>query len=181
MKLILVRHGLAVEREEFAADKKSEKKDDSLRPLVEKGKDRTLEMAQHLMNWVDEIDILVTSPYTRALQSAQILKKVLKPKNFFEAVELIPSAPPMAFSEWLRRHASLKTTVVAVGHEPQLDTFASWALSGQNESFIRLKKSGALGLEVESFTDIRPQTVEIRFLIHPLMFNEKAKTTKGRL
>ena len=168
MKLILVRHGLAVERDDFAR----EKKDDSLRPLVEKGRERTEKMARLIAEWVESPDILVTSPYTRAEQSAQILKKILKPKAYIEAVELIPSAPPSAFAEWLRRNASLKTTVVAVGHEPQLDVFASWALSGQPESFIRLKKSGALGLEVESFNNIGPQRVEVRFLVHPGMFSE---------
>ena len=167
MKLILVRHGLAVEREEFAL----QRKDDSLRPLVDKGRERTEQMGRLLSGWVENVDILVTSPYVRAQQSAQILKKVLKPKTYFEAVELIPSAPPTVFAEWLRRNASLKTTVVAVGHEPQLDVFASWALSGLLESFIRIKKSGVLGLEVESFNNLNPQSVEVRFLVHPGMLS----------
>ena len=168
MKLILVRHGLAVEREDFA----KLKKDDALRPLLPKGREKTLEMAERLLPWLGKVDLIVTSPYERALQSALILQKILKPKKFQEAVELIPSAPPMAFSEWLRRNSALMTCVVAVGHEPQLDSFASWALAGTSESFIKIKKSGALGLEVEGFHQVSPLSVELRFLVHPGLFED---------
>jgi phosphohistidine phosphatase len=168
MKLTLVRHGLAVEREDFA----KLKKDDALRPLLPKGREKILQMAEHLLPWTEGVDLIVTSPYVRAKQSALILQKVLKPKKFIEAVELIPSAPPMAFAEWLRRNAALMTSVVAVGHEPQLDSFASWALAGAIDSFIKIKKSGALGLEVEGFHQISPQSVELRFLVHPGLFED---------
>jgi phosphohistidine phosphatase len=166
MKLILIRHGQAVERDEFA----SQKKDDSLRPLVIKGRQRTEEMAKRLSAWVPECDILVTSPYLRAKQSAVIVKKHVKAAKFVEAVELIPSAPPLAFVEWLRLNAGLLKTVVAVGHEPQLNIFATWALAGHEQSFVKIKKSGILALEVESFQHISPTSVELRYLIQPNLF-----------
>ena len=163
MKLILMRHGLAVSRDKFLKTKK----DDALRPLVPKGREKTELMAKHLQSGLGRIDILVTSPYLRSKQTALIVKGVLRPREFHEAVELIPSAPPMAFAQWLRGHASLATSIVVVGHEPQLDLFATWCLSGQLESFMKVKKSGLIGLEVENFQEVGPGSAELKFLISP--------------
>lgn len=165
MKLILVRHGLAVDRDEF----ENINKDDALRPLVLKGQKRSLVMARELQSWIGAVDIVVSSPYIRTKQTAEIFRRVLRPKKSFEAVELIPSAPPMAFAGWLRANAALATKVVVVGHSPQLDLFSSWSLSGQLHNFLSLKKSGMLGLEVESFQDFAPGHAELKFLLSPKM------------
>jgi phosphohistidine phosphatase len=167
MKLILVRHGQAIEREDFF----HLKKDDALRPLVIKGKKRSIMMAKELKKWVGEVDMLVTSPYVRARQTAEIFRRVLCPKKAHQVTELIPSAPPMAFAQWLRGNAGLATSIVIVGHEPQLGLFATWALSGQMESFVELKKSGIIGLDVESLQEIRPGHADLKFLITPKMFD----------
>jgi phosphohistidine phosphatase len=164
MKLILLRHGLAVSRDEFMKTKK----DDTLRPLVPRGREKTELMARQLKQWIGHADMLVTSPYVRAKQTAMIVKSILKPREgVVEAVELIPSAPPMAFAQWLRGHAALATSIVVVGHEPQLDLFATWCLSGQLESFIKIKKSGVVGLEIENFQELGAGTAELKFLLSP--------------
>ena len=82
-------------------------------------------------------------------------------------MELLPSAPPMAFAQWLRTHSGLSTTVLVVGHEPQLSLFASWILAGKMESFVQLKKSGVLILEIENLQDPRPGGGTLRTLINP--------------
>lgn len=165
MKLILFRHGLAVEREEF----QKKKQDDSLRPLVAKGKERTLKMAKYLQQIFPEIDLLVSSPYVRSTQTADIIKKTMKPAQYRECVELIPSAPQIAFANWLRANAATARTVLAVGHSPQLDVFASWCLAGLSESFLSLKKSGVLVLEIEDFAEITAGKAELQMLLHPKM------------
>lgn len=165
MRLILFRHGLAMEREDW--EKTSH--DDSLRPLVEKGKAKTKEMGEVLHCWVPEVDMLVSSPYARAVQTANILKPLLKAPRVVESVELVPSAPPRAFCQWLQEQAAHAQTVVAVGHEPHLSSLASWLLSGHSESFIVLKKSGIIELEVESFEDLGPFAAELRCVVQPKM------------
>ena len=161
MKLILFRHGLAVEHDDYIKTNQ----DDSLRPLVLKGKRRTMTMAKHLQSRIGSVDMIVSSPYVRAKQTAEILKRVLQPKKYFECVELIPSAPPMAFASWLRANAALATKIIVVGHAPQLNTFASWSLSGQLENFIDIKKSGMLGLEIENFQNYVSGQAELKFLL----------------
>jgi len=163
MRLVLFRHGLAVDRAEFL----KAKGDDALRPLVPKGRERTIEMAQVLKEWQPDFDLIVTSPFLRSQQTAKILSKELKISNLFECAEMAPSAPVTAFAQWLQVHADDSRAVLAVGHEPQLSTFACWCLSGQRESFIDLKKSGMLALELESFAHIKPGTAQLSWHISP--------------
>lgn len=162
MNLFLFRHGLAVDREDW-------KNEDAERPLVEKGRERTLIMAKALCEWVDDVDLIVTSPYKRAKQTADILKTTFKSKKVLESVELVPSAPPSAFAQWLKINAPHAHNVIAVGHEPQLGLLATWLLSGQTETFVTLKKSGVVALDVESFVDLGPRGAHLRFMIHPKM------------
>lgn len=166
MKLILFRHGVAVEREVFF----QKNPDDSLRPLTPKGKARTKIMGQIIQNRIESVDLIVTSPFVRSVETAKILNEILKPKSFQESVELIPSGPPQTFSSWLRAKAGTASTIVAVGHEPQLSLFATWSLSGSLESFLEIKKSGALCLGVENFEEYGPRCAELRWLIQPQMF-----------
>lgn len=163
MKLVLCRHGLAMDREEF----RLHRKDDSLRPLVAKGKERTRLVAKSLRDWSPEFDLIVSSPFTRAQQTAEILAKALKITNVFETPSLAPEAAPEHFAKWLATHADECLTVLAVGHEPQLSQFATWCLSGQRESFIDLKKSGLVGLQLKSFSSVQPGSAQLEYLISP--------------
>jgi phosphohistidine phosphatase len=163
LKLVLFRHGLAMEREDWQATSQ----DDSLRPLVSKGKIKSQQMAVKIQKLLKEVDMVVTSPYVRARQTAEVFKPVFKIKRLVESVELVPSAPPSAFCNWLKVHAAHKQNVIAVGHEPHLSQLATWLLSGQTESFLRLKKSGFIILEVESFVDLGPRGAQLHYLLQP--------------
>lgn len=163
MQLVLCRHGLAMEKDKFALYRK----DDSLRPLVAKGRERTEQTAKALRRWDTEFDLIVSSPYLRARQTAEILSQALKVSNVFESQALTPMASPQEFADWLKTHADECMQVLAVGHEPQLSLFASWCLSGQENSFIDLKKSGLISLEVKSFSRLRPGEAQLEYLLSP--------------
>ena len=163
MRLVLFRHGLAVERAKHLLLNK----EDSLRPLVLKGREKTEMMAEMLKKNGADFDLIVTSPYMRATQTAEILAKSLKISNVFESAELVPSSSSLAFAQWLRIHAEECLSVLAVGHEPHMSAFASWCLTGQKESFIELKKSGALALEVESFANLAPAAAQLIWHLSP--------------
>ncbi len=162
MKIILFRHGLAMEREDAIA----KKMEDSLRPLVAKGKERTRKMAKLLMD--ENVDLIASSPFVRAMETAEILHSVFRTEEIKECVELVPAAPPQAFAQWLKSQAKTKRCVLAVGHEPQLSVFASWALAGDaNQSFIELKKSGAICLTFESFEDVTAKSARLNWVLSP--------------
>lgn len=144
-----------------------QKLEDSLRPLTEKGREKTEKMAQMLEVWEENIDLILSSPLVRAQQTAEILNRILRVGKPIECTELVPSAPPQAFAQWLKYHAKNATQLVAVGHEPQLSLFASWALAGTKTSFVNLKKSGMICLEFESFEQITEKTAELAWAVQP--------------
>ncbi|PIS10410.1 MAG: phosphohistidine phosphatase [Bdellovibrio sp. CG10_big_fil_rev_8_21_14_0_10_47_8] len=163
MKLILFRHGVAMERAEAI----SQKMEDSQRPLAEKGQVRTEKMGKFLIEREEKVDLLVSSPYLRALQTAEILARIYGVKTIHRCPELVPAAPPQAFAQWLAAYAKTARSVIAVGHEPQLPVFASWILAGTTDSFVDIKKSGVLCLEVETFEKVGPRSGQMRCLLQP--------------
>lgn len=165
MKLVLFRHGLAMDRDEAMAQKIQ----DQQRPLVDKGAERTRKVARYLKQQEEDFELLLYSPLLRSKQTAEILKEILGIKKTTEVIELVPDAPPEALAKWLQNSVPQVTRVLLVGHEPQLSSFATWCLSGERESFIDLKKSGAIGIEIESFSEISGGTAELKWVIQPKM------------
>lgn len=163
MELILFRHGLAASREEW----ETTGQDDSLRPLVPKGEERSRSMAELIRKSWDDVDLLVSSPYLRATQTMKAIKPVVRAARVREAVELVPSAPPQAFVQWLREACARDKLVIAVGHEPHLSTLASFLLTGSAESCLNLKKSGALSLSTGAFDEMGPRCATLNWLLVP--------------
>lgn len=163
MELILMRHGLAEDREEFA--KKSS--EDHLRPLTLKGRKRTQKVCMQLRDWIEEVDLIVSSPFTRARQTAEIASQIFIDQKVVEAPELVPSSPPHAFKRWLRSHGDEHKRILAVGHEPHLGILASYLMADQVEPLLELKKSGVLCLEISSFKNLAPGTAKLLWLLQP--------------
>lgn len=125
-------------------------------------------VAIRLRDLIEEVDLIVTSPYIRARQTADILLETFPRTRVMEAPELVPQSPPQAFLRWLKAHARDRRAVMAVGHEPQLSVFASYLLCGKSESLLELKKSGALCLEVdESEEGLEAFAAELQWLLPP--------------
>ena len=138
MKLLIVRHADAGDRDEFAKTGKP----DHLRPLSSKGRDQMKDAVRGLRKLVPSADLIVMSPYTRAVQTAEIVRKEYEKAEHEETRTLEPEVSPSEFEAWLAEHSDADV-VIAVGHEPQLSTFATWMMAGINDSRIDLKKGGA--------------------------------------
>ena len=72
LQLILLRHGLAGDREEYKALNKGP---DSKRPLTAEGIRKLRAITKDIKKIFPNIDAIVSSPYVRALETAQILGK----------------------------------------------------------------------------------------------------------
>jgi phosphohistidine phosphatase len=141
MKLLLIRHAVAEEREDFARTGK----DDSLRPLTDEGRKKMKQAARGLKSLVPEVDLLATSPLTRAAQTAAILDSVYGGLNEVEIDELAPEVSPVEFLSWLRRQTP--EVVAAVGHEPSISLIVSLLLTGTEKRIFAFRKGGACLLE----------------------------------
>lgn len=140
MQLILIRHGVAVERDEWHLD-------DFLRPLTPKGEEKTRAALRGIARVCDAPDLLASSPKTRALQTANILHEFWKQVP----LEVWPELGGDDFDPWLAKIGSCSAaSLCLVGHEPHLSRFTSLLLSGNaDRSDILWKKAGALALEVD--------------------------------
>jgi phosphohistidine phosphatase len=138
MNLLIVRHAIAEEREQFA----THCQDDRRRPLSDKGRRRMAQGAAGLQRLFPKLDYLISSPLVRARQTAEILAGRYPAAQVLEWPELAPGggAPQVA-----ARLAELPTdaTVGLVGHEPDLSELVAWLTDGVALGFLRFKKGGA--------------------------------------
>ena len=142
MQVLVVRHAIAEQQEEFARTGK----DDSQRPLTDDGRRKMRRGAAGLRAVVPAINVLAASPLLRAVQTAEILAAVYNGRNMVTVEELSPDSEFPLFLRWLRTQ-NAGGTVAIVGHEPHLSGLTSWLLTGRKRSFISLKKGAACLLE----------------------------------
>ena len=149
MRLLVVRHAVAMDRAEHALIQS----DDSLRPLTDEGAKRMRPAARGLASLVATPDLLLTSPFERAKATAVILRACAWPNvALCERAELEPGAPVEATLAVVRGRAKSapRDCVAIVGHEPHLSSFVSWLVTGRERSIVTLKKGGACLLEFDA-------------------------------
>ena len=135
MKLLLVRHAIALDRDTPGVS-------DDLRPLTEEGASRFKKVARALGALVTA-DLVLTSPLLRAKQTAEILARQWTAVATHEA-EPLGNGSRAQFEETLARLSNSKV-VVAVGHEPHLSSWvADWLGAPQGETFAFKKGAAAL-------------------------------------
>jgi phosphohistidine phosphatase len=137
----LVRHAIAEDRDPARWP------DDSRRPLTEEGAASFRRAARGLQRIVPTVDRVLSSPYPRAWQTAEILRAEAgwpapEPRDQLAA----PSSPDAALE--LLRDEGANTSVALVGHEPNLSSFASLLLTGNETALqVELKKGGIIALD----------------------------------
>src|SRR5881392_380489 len=88
MRLLVVRHAIAEDREAFARSHK----DDADRPLTSEGRRKMERAALGLKVLVPELDVLAASPYKRALDTAEIIAASYRGLTVERVPELAPGA-----------------------------------------------------------------------------------------
>lgn len=160
MDLLVIRHGIAEDRDAFAASGT----DDALRPLTDDGRRKMRRVARALTTLVPSLDVLASSPLVRARQTADLVAKAYSGLPVTEITQLEPDHPPDAFAGWVRGQ-SRRGAVAAVGHEPLLGCIVSLLLAGRTQSFVELKKGGAC---LVAFPDrIEPGAGVLRWVLTP--------------
>jgi len=142
MQLLIIRHADAGERDP------SRWPDDTLRPLSPKGEKRHKRVARRLRRRGLVPTLLLSSPWLRAWQTAEITAAVT-------GSPAPVSCEPLAETPNLARIAAAvgnpgdDAIVALVGHEPWTGELASLLLSGDiHQLAIDFPKSGVMGLEL---------------------------------
>ena len=143
MEIIFLRHGPAGEKEDWARTDRP----DSERPLTTDGRKRAREAAKGLASFIETADLVATSPWTRAKETAEIAAKALG-APLVESNFLLPHRSPASLASWLSGLDGHR--VVLVGHDPHMSKVISWLLSGNSSrSIVELKKAQAILLETK--------------------------------
>lgn len=137
MDLYLVRHAIAHDRDP------SRWPDDGERPLTPEGERRFRRAAKGLTRLVPDVELVLSSPFVRAWQTAEILAGQGWPAPEMQP-ELEPDCPPHKILAALRGRDDAGSLVL-VGHRPHLHELASYLLTGEpGLAQPQIKKGGAL-------------------------------------
>jgi len=143
MELYIVRHGIAINRE----DPKSPP--DPERYLTEEGIEKTKEVARGVRALGVTADLFLSSPYVRALETAEIFASALDyPKQKIAKTDLLlPGAEPSALFRELAKDRK-SASVFLFGHAPHVDDLIATAL-GTRHHVTAMKKAGVALLDMK--------------------------------
>jgi phosphohistidine phosphatase len=143
MTLYLLRHGIAEEKVAGKLDRD--------RKLTPRGRARMRRAALGLRVLIRELDVMLTSPFPRAAETATITAAALR--NAPKAREVDALASGASAMDTLRalRDVAKGQHVMLVGHEPGLSSLASLLLTGSVDGArIDLKKGGCMAVSIRT-------------------------------
>jgi phosphohistidine phosphatase len=154
MNLYLIRHAIAVDEGTPEYD------NDSQRPLTDKGKKKMRQIAKGLRVLGVEFDLILSSPYIRATETAEILADIFKiKKDVIFSDNLIPMGDPdLLIAEMNEKYNA--TSVALVGHEPFLTALIGLLVSENANLDMTLKKGGVCRLSADDLHHTRKASMD---------------------
>jgi phosphohistidine phosphatase len=141
MRLLIVRHAIAPQRDAKRWP------DDSDRPLTAEGVRRARRAAAGLKRILKRPDLVLTSPWVRARDTATILTQAARWPKAVACDALVPGRSPEEMLEALK-HQRVNGCLAVVGHQPGLGRLLALCLHGdpRPEAF-ELRKSAVVSVE----------------------------------
>jgi phosphohistidine phosphatase len=166
MQLYIVRHGIAVDREDSKCPADPE------RYLTDEGMEKTRQAANGVAEIAAIPDLMLTSPFLRAAQTAEIFATALEfPKEKIRQTDfLLPGAEPVQLFRELARDKEL-SVVYVFGHAPHLDDLIATAV-GTEHHITSLKKAGVALVELRRLV---PPSGELIWLATPKLLRKAGK------
>jgi phosphohistidine phosphatase len=140
MKAGFFRHGPAVPRGTPGMA-------DDDRPLTPEGRKKTTQAARGVRRLDLGFDAIYTSRLPRAVQTAEILAKILRLPKPKVLDALLPGAAAQAVVKAVR--ALRKDAPLLVGHEPSLSSAVCRAVGAGTEDLLQLKKAGLAVVDMD--------------------------------
>ena len=141
MKLYLLRHGVAEDAAPGVLDAE--------RSLTDDGRDKLAAVLRRAAEAGVCPDVILTSPYARSLQSAEMAKEALQcPRDLVQDSHLTPHSDPDDAWKLLRDYRGFEQVMI-VGHNPHLSWFAGVVIGAQGGG-VEMKKGALACLQVGS-------------------------------
>jgi phosphohistidine phosphatase len=147
MIVYVVRHAEAVEVSGLIVDE--------WRYLTEKGRKAAKDMGEAISKYGPKPRLILTSPLTRTVQTAEIMAGNACRKNIVVASSLLqPGGDTTELILTIRKGKDAKR-VMLVGHEPQLGALVA-VLLGRQDEVITLKKGACVALKLDPSAGGKP-------------------------
>jgi phosphohistidine phosphatase len=142
VNLYIIRHADAGDSSHWSGD-------DSFRPLTEHGRRQARALGEGFRRQGIALDVVLTSPYVRTRETAEVLFEGLGTRCDVRLSELLASGA-MRRNQLARELASVDASSLAIiGHDPDLPEFLGW-LVGVEPGKVFLKKGGAAFVQCRS-------------------------------
>jgi len=146
MKIFFLRHAIALDRTRW-------KGADAQRPLTKNGIRKMKKIARGMRRLGITFDWILTSPYRRAYDTAEIVVKEYKAAGQRRVRKALASdGDPKLLVRHLARDFRTRDSVLLVGHEPYLSRLIGILVAGSPEISLELKKGGLCLLTADSLT-----------------------------
>lgn len=148
MELYVLRHAIALSAGEAGVSLDSE------RPLSAEGREKMKRIAAAMKAFDLEVDLILSSPFVRARDTALIAHEGLGLKKRLEFTSALASCadPKLIHAELKQRFATVDRIMV-VGHEPDLSELIS-RITAQGKLSLEMKKAGLARIQI---TTTHPQ------------------------
>jgi phosphohistidine phosphatase len=145
MDLYLFRHGIAEEGGAGISD--------AARALTAEGRRKLRQVLAAACDAEVSLDLILSSPLKRALQTAEVARKTLKYKgDIIETKALEPGASVQQAWDEVRDHRD-KARLMLVGHNPLFSQLAAYLL-GAADVQVDFKKGGLMKINLEHFPPV---------------------------
>ena len=163
-ELYLIRHGLAEARGDAWPD-------DAKRPLTEEGMSRLRKQVRGLARLGVSVDLILTSPFVRARQTAEIVAGGLHPQPHM--VNLDSLTPDGSYADVvadLAKHGR-RSRIALVGHEPGIGELAARLIGSRHR--LPFKKGAVCCIEIDSLPPGGPG--DLRWFVSPRILRSARK------
>ncbi len=142
MEIYILRHGVAEEPQAGQPD--------SERPLTPDGRKKLRHVLRTAASAGVAPALILTSPYKRALQTAQLAAEILDYKGeLLRTAALEPGSSPKAVWDEIREHKE-QPRILLSGHEPLFSRLTAYLLGSPN-LLVEFKKGAIVCIELERF------------------------------
>ena len=161
MLLLLNRHANAGERDP------AQWPDDRDRPLTDKGRKVQREVSRALRKLDLTPSLVLTSPWLRAAQTAEILVEAARVERPAVPCDPLAEDPDLIrLTDYVGEQPG-EAIVAMVGHSPWMEDLASLLLAGSTTHLrMDFPKSGVIGIDLAA---LEPGAGELRFFLRPKM------------
>jgi phosphohistidine phosphatase len=141
VELYLLRHGIAEDHSPTGRD--------ADRRLTEEGREKLKRVLKRAAQAGVEPSLILSSPYTRAMETAELAASELHYKGEILRVgSLTPDSSPPAVWSTIREHRD-EAAILLAGHEPLFSSTAAWLL-GSTRQMVEFRKGALVRIDVRT-------------------------------